>query len=411
MNEKLTPHEGAVVNAQLVPTQAKTALQEFWKSNQRHIMSVTAGNDAERIMRVTYSVLYRTPKLIECTPFSLLNCIVLSHQMGLVLGTQEVSIVPFGKEATIIIGYVGKCKLALASKLITSIEAENVHECDMFVYQRSASGLTFLHEPKWKERTKATDENILGAYCQMHTSTGGVQTKFVPLHEILEARAKSRGYNYQKQKGGSDTPWMTDFGAMALKTAVHRAMKLAPQDASMGLANAVDDEDQGGQAVIAEGLDVSQFSEKDLTAPLVATGREAAAQIGEQKVREMQEGEKRHRRSKSEMEAARATSQQATTELSAQAHYGQNSQSAYQTYQGAEEPIDNSKLLFNSLPKDKKQNAFTQCRNELMRLRGQDGDDDYGEIRSRYAYADSYECYAALTAHIESLAEKAGGAA
>lgn len=279
-----TKQDLAVANSQLVPDAAKSRLQEFWRANSKQIASVTAGADKERIMRVTYSLLYRTPKLIQCTPFSLLNGIVLAHQMGLTFGTAEVSLVPFGQEATLIIGYQGKVKLALGSKLISAIHTDLVMDDDMFEYEVTEDGLRFRHRPNFLRRPKPDENNVIGAYCQLRTVAGGVQTKFVSLAEICDARARSRGYNYQVKKGSSDNPWITDFGSMALKTAVHRAMKLAPQDMTLALANAVDDEDQGGAAAIAEGLDPSTFAARDLQEPLVETGKDAAAKVAEEKL-------------------------------------------------------------------------------------------------------------------------------
>lgn len=284
-----TKQEQAVTAALVVPDAAKTALQRFWKENSKQIAAVTAGTDTERIMRVTYSVLYRTPKLVECSPFSLLNGIVLAHQLGLVFGTSEVSLVPFGREATLIIGYTGKVKLALASKLVRSIHADVILEGEKFEFEVTAAGVHFCHRPIWKDRPKPTEDNVVAAYCQLTTSEGGVQTRIVSLNEILDARHRSRGYQYQVKKGGSDNPWMSDFGAMALKTAVHRAMKLAPQDARLGLAAAVDDEEEGASAVIAEGLNPAEFTERDLGAPLVETGKDAAQAVAQKKIAEMKQ--------------------------------------------------------------------------------------------------------------------------
>jgi len=283
MGEQYTRHDQAVTSALVVPEEAKNKLAAFWKHNSKQIAAVTAGTDTERIMKVTYSLLYRTPKLVECTPFSLLNGIVLAHQMGLVFGTSEVSLVPFGREATIIIGYQGKVKLALASKLITSIHCDCILEGEKFEYWISQAGVHFFHQPTWNKRPRPTEENTVGAYCQLKTSADGVQTKFVPISEILDARARSRGYQYQVKKNATDNPWFTDFGAMAMKTAVHRAMKTAPQDGRLGLANAVDEEEGGGAAVIAEGLNPAEFEAADLQQPLIETGVSAQDRIVEEK--------------------------------------------------------------------------------------------------------------------------------
>jgi recombination protein RecT len=283
MSDKYTSHDQAVTSALVVPEEAKKRLALFWKENSKQIAAVTAGTDTERIMKVTYSLLYRTPKLVECTPFSLLNGIVLAHQMGLVFGTSEVSLVPFGREATIIIGYQGKVKLALASKLITTVHCDSIIEGEDFEYWVTGAGVHFKHVPVWKARPRPSEDNSIGSYCQLQTSAGGVQTKFVPMSEVLDARERSRGYQYQKKQGKKDNPWFTDFGAMSMKTAIHRAMKTAPQDARLGLANSVDDEELGGSAVIAEGLNPAEFDAADLQQPLVDTGRGAQAAILEAK--------------------------------------------------------------------------------------------------------------------------------
>lgn len=282
--QELSKHEQAIGAAQVVPDSAQSALKRFWAANQKQIAAVTAGGDVERIMRVTYSVLYRNPKLIECTGFSLLNGIVLAHQMGLVLGTQEVALVPYGREATLIVQYQGKVKLALSSGLVRSIHVDLVFDGEQFEYYVGGSGQHFNHRPKISNRPKATAENVVAAYCQIITANGGVQTTVVPLSEILDARERSRGYKYQLSKGKNDNPWFTDFGAMAKKTAVHRAMKLAPQDSRAALANSVDDEELGGPAVIADTLNPAEFSQQDLQEPLVPTGIEAAKDVAQQKL-------------------------------------------------------------------------------------------------------------------------------
>lgn len=269
----------------VLPEVAKNKLNAFWKQHQKQIMAVTAGSDVERIARVTYSVLHRNPKLIECTPFSLLNGIVLGHQLGLMFGTSEVSLVPYGTEATLIIGYQGKAKLALQSGIVTSIEAEVVHVADSWEYWRDQDGLHMLHKPNWAAREDITEDTIIGAYCQMGIKGGTIQTRFVSIGEILKARASSRGYNYQKSKGRTDNPWMTHFSEMALKTAVHRASKLIPQTPGLAKANALEDADQGaGDTVLAEGLNPSDFTDSEVIEPVFQASNEAQSNVVTAKV-------------------------------------------------------------------------------------------------------------------------------
>lgn len=274
---KSTDIDKAAANAQLAQVPAmQTALQRFYTTHKKHIASVIANGREDELLSAMYSLLARTPALMECTPVSLLNSVVLASQLGLRFGTPEVSMVKFGQEATLIIGYQGKVKLALAGRVITRVEAELVYECDVFEYWRDQDGLHFKHKPEFAARRvvgAATDKNLMGAYCQLGT-VGGSQTRFVDLGEILDARSRSRGYAYQVKKNGTDNPWFTAFGAMALKTAVHRAMKLAPQDANLSIANSIDDEEEGGASVIAPGLNLAEFAPQELGEPLVSTKAE-----------------------------------------------------------------------------------------------------------------------------------------
>lgn len=279
---ELTKYDKAVTVA--LPDAAKQKLNAFWKAHSNQIASVTAGGDAERIMKVTYSLLWRTPKLIECTPFSLLNGIVLAHQLGLTFGTQEVALVPFAGEATLIIQYQGKIKLALASRLITAVHAEVVLAGEAFEYEIRETGVHFRHKPNMISRPAPDETNVTAAYCQLRTAEGGIQTRICPLWEILAARSRSRGYKYQASKNGTDNPWITDFQAMALKTAVHRAMKLAPQDARLGLATMIDDEDEGGNTVIADGLNPADFNDGELGQALLETGKGEQREVALDKI-------------------------------------------------------------------------------------------------------------------------------
>ncbi len=283
MSQELTPHERATASAQLIPAEAKDKLKRFWADNGKHIMSVVAGKDNKALEAALYSCICRTPKLLNCTPFSLLNSLVLANQLGLRPGTQECAVVPYGSEAQLLIQYQGKVKLALASKLIKSIEADVVYDFEEFHWMRTAAGLDFFHRPDFKKRalsdSVATEKNIIGAYCQMLTD-GGVQTRFVDLGEILDARAKSKSYRDKPEKSF----WTTDFAAACLKTAVHRGCKLAPQDARLGRSTEIDDEEVGGPAVIAEGLDPSEFTADDTQRPIAELSSDKQAEVANRKL-------------------------------------------------------------------------------------------------------------------------------
>lgn len=254
-----------------VQAAAQTALQKFFVVNKAAIQDVIAVNESRHIMQITAAI-YKNPQLLKCSPFSLLNGVVLAHQLKLNLGTPEVYLIPFKAEATLIIGYQGKIKLALASGIVTAVEPELVMNSDHFVYKRTHAGLHFEHEPNWKARSAeaASETTVAGAYCQVRIH-GETMTRFCPLHEILAARGRSRSY------GSGSSPWKTDFGAMALKTAVHRAMKFVPQDPGLHLAAQIDDSEQGGSPVVSELLEPAKFLPEAKNAPLIQVSADDSA--------------------------------------------------------------------------------------------------------------------------------------
>src|SRR6202012_329042 len=88
----------------------------------------------ERLIRMSKTAIQRGSKLNECTPLSLLSCVVECGQLGLepdgVLG--EIYLVPFKGVATIIVGYKGFMKLAYQTGTIYSVTTHIVRPKDEF---------------------------------------------------------------------------------------------------------------------------------------------------------------------------------------------------------------------------------------------------------------------------------------
>src|SRR5690606_22786403 len=91
---------------------------------------------AERFARIVLTQIRTTPKLLECDQQSLLAAIMLSAQLGLEPGPLgHAYIVPYGREATFIIGYKGYLDLMWRSGKLLSLAVPEVCENDGFDFE------------------------------------------------------------------------------------------------------------------------------------------------------------------------------------------------------------------------------------------------------------------------------------
>lgn len=198
--------------------------------------------DPERMVRVVLTCLLRTPKLLDCDALSLVGAVIQSAQLGLepdpTLG--EAYLVPrWNKkrnvsEVNFMVGYKGLVKLAYQAAIVSSIEARIVHAKDDFKYRHGTD--PFLHHVG----SGADDPGpMTHAYCLLRFKDG-TDPKFevMPRREIERHRARS--------SSADDGPWVTDYDAMACKTACRVTMKLAPLSTELRRAIALDERAEAG---------------------------------------------------------------------------------------------------------------------------------------------------------------------
>ena len=203
----------------------------------------------ERLARIALTQLRQTPRLMQCTRESLLGAIMECAQLGLEPGTLgQCWLVPYGKEATFILGYRGMAQLAWRSSLIASISARAVFEGDVFAYDFGSDKIE--HQPSGD-----TDPAKLShAWAAVHTTNGGRLWDVMTRSEIDKIRTRSAA--------GKSGPWVTDYAEMAKKTVLRRLFKLAPLSPELQTAMVLDDAaDQG----ISQGLDFDLPEEVDVT--------------------------------------------------------------------------------------------------------------------------------------------------
>lgn len=185
---------------------------------------------ADRMLRIAMTSIQKTPALLDCSPQSLLAAVIGAAQLGLepdgVLG--HAYLVPYGKDAQLIVGYRGMIDLARRSGQIVSIHARAVHQKDDFKW---AYGLSenLEHKPFDGENPGP----LTHVYAVAKLKDGGVQFEVMARRDVDAIRTRSRA--------GQSGPWKTDYEEMAKKTVIRRLFKLLPVSVEMARAAALDE--------------------------------------------------------------------------------------------------------------------------------------------------------------------------
>jgi recombination protein RecT len=179
--------------------------EQFARALPKHL-------SAERFQRIAITALTRTPKLADCTPASLMKCLLDLSAMGLEPDGRRAHLIPYGNEATLIIDYKGLVELIRRSGDVVSLRAETVCERDEFEWQNGE----VKHRINWRENRGA----VQAVYAEAVMKSGERQTAVMTIAEVSAIRDRSRA--------GKSGPWQTDFAEMAKKTAVRRLSKMLP---------------------------------------------------------------------------------------------------------------------------------------------------------------------------------------
>lgn len=171
--------------------------------------------NAERIARIAVTLIGTNPALAECTSESFLGALMTASQLGLEPGPLgEAYLVPYGKQVTFIPGYRGLIKLAYQSGMVKRIGAHIVHENDSFDYSLGTHP-TLKHKPDLLKPGPP-----IAVYAVATLSSGETPFVVLALDEVERIRRRSRA-----AKNG---PWVTDWDAMARKTAVRQLARWLP---------------------------------------------------------------------------------------------------------------------------------------------------------------------------------------
>ena len=200
--------------------------------------------DVDRLLRVAMTSIRTTPKLLECTPQSLMasvmGCVTLGLETEPTLG--QAYLVPYWNsrnkcfEAQLIPGYRGYISLARRSGEVQSISTQVVYNNDFFELQ-------FGLEEKMNHIPAEGDRGeVKGAYVVFRYKDGSHSFDYMPKEDIDKIRTRS--------KAGEKGPWVTDYPEMAKKTVIRRHVKVAPLSVELARAAASEDMALGGESQV-----------------------------------------------------------------------------------------------------------------------------------------------------------------
>jgi recombination protein RecT len=215
------------------------AMLETDTVRKRIALSLPKHLTPERFTRIAIMAVQRTPKLLECTPESLLECLYRLSAMGLEPNGRDAHLIPFNQSAyggrqacvlcTLIVDYKGMVQLVRRSGEVKHMHATAVYDCDQFSFSYG----TNHHLRHIPAMTRPEDAAIICAYSYVELTNGGEDFEVMPMEDIITIRDRSQGYKtaakYAKQDNKPiNSPWETDLPAMAAKTAIRRHSKTLP---------------------------------------------------------------------------------------------------------------------------------------------------------------------------------------
>ena len=186
---------------------------------------------ADRMARIALTALRATPKLADCSPESFLGAVIQASQLGLEVNTPlgQAYLIPYKGVCQLIVGYQGFMDLARRSGSVRAICAYPVYEGDSFDYELGLEP-TIKHKPGTGSRDPAKLTHVYGV---------ARLTDGEPIFTVL-TRAEVERYR-SRSMASRNGPWVTDYEAMALKTAIRRLFRWLPKSAEMAVAHAVDE--------------------------------------------------------------------------------------------------------------------------------------------------------------------------
>ena len=266
---------------QQLQKRAELPVMDMLKKYKEQIEGVIPNHmTPDRMMRLVVGAFNQTPKLLQCSPLSLVNAVVTAASLGLEIRPRSAYLVPYGTQCQLLIDYRGKIDLAMRSGKVGSLHAQLVHAHDQFdlVFTEKETSLT--HRPlvckksgHAMERIPEKDRGeVILVYAVAKLKAGDSVFEYMTFDQIEGIR--------QRAKAGKDGPWVTDWEQMARKTVIHRICNYLPMSPELMESQDIDDAYDTGRTLPP----VFEFEPEDLNqGPIIEQSEEKADDVAEKK--------------------------------------------------------------------------------------------------------------------------------
>jgi recombination protein RecT len=184
-------------------------------------------HDAERFCRIAITATTRTPKLMECTPASVMKCLLDLSAMGLEPDGRRAHLIPYGTECTLIIDYKGTVELVRRDPSVEDVQCITIRENDAAEWVNGE----MIH----KIDPKSDRGEVVCTYTRIKWKSGAVS--------VGEPFSKADAEHAKKSsKTSSSGPWKDHYTEMWKKSNIKRDSKMWPL--SPEIRDALDKDDE-----------------------------------------------------------------------------------------------------------------------------------------------------------------------
>ena len=233
----------------------------------------------DRMLRVVFTSVMKSPKLLECTQESILSAVMQCCQLGLEPILGRAHLIPYQNsklingtwqkvyECQFQPGYQGLIDLGQRSGKIANVYALVVYEKDFFEHEEGFNR-KLIHRPYPGEDAGKP----IGAYAVWELSNGVRTFDFMYLHEIYKRRDVSQAYQYaasqlaknKNDKKALETPWIKWEADMMKKTVIINSSKTKPASIEFMQAVELDGTAEMGRSQLGMFIDTSKLPELEM---------------------------------------------------------------------------------------------------------------------------------------------------
>lgn len=216
-------------------------LNEVWNSPQM----------ANSFMSSVISVANGNPQLRKAEPMSIIGAAMVAATMQLqVIPTLgQCYIIPYGSKAQFQVGYLGLLQLCQRSGQFKKILAAPVHEGEYI------SGDEFDEDYVFDRKQRKSDK-VIGYMAKFELLNGFTKVAYWDIEKVKSHATKFS----QAFRAGFNSPWKSDFDAMAQKTVLKSILKFAPKSIEMQNAVTFDQSVINTNTSDVQDLDIDAFA-------------------------------------------------------------------------------------------------------------------------------------------------------